>query len=232
MTDALANGTDVSRARRLAGLSALAAALLFAVGSAIWGLDMPDRGTPANELVPYYEERADRIVIGGSLSLLAIAVFVLAAAAIRRVLIEAEGDDVFATTAFGGALLGAAAGLCAEAVNLMAALRAQDGELSGELARSLFEIPQMMGSVGAALGFGVFALAAAAVTLRSRRVIPRYDAVIVAVIGLVLLSPLAHLPATAGAGLILLGLIFGFQLLRPPPGATATPTRSSQEAST
>ena len=37
---------------------------------------------------------------------------------------------------------------------MMAALRAQDGELSGELARSLFEIPQMMGSVGAALGFG------------------------------------------------------------------------------
>ena len=67
---------------------------------------MPDRGTPADELVPYYEERADRIVVGGSLSLLAIAAFVLAAAALRRVLIEAEGDDVFATTAFGGAILG------------------------------------------------------------------------------------------------------------------------------
>ena len=193
---------------------------------------MPDRGTSADELVPYYEDRADRIVVGASLSLLAIAVFVLAAAALRRVLIEAEGDDVLATTAFGGALIGAAAGVCAEGVNMMAALRAQDGELSGELARSLFEIPQMMGSVGAAVGFGVFALAAAAVALRSGRVIPRYDAVIVAVIGLVLLSPLAHLPATAGVGLILLGLIFGFQLLRSPPGATATPTRSCPGAST
>lgn len=221
-----ATGSDVSRARRIGGISALAAAILFGVGSAIWGLDMPDRGTPGDELITYYEDRADRIVIGASMSLLAIALIVLAAAALRRVLIEAEGDDVLATTAFGGALLGVSAGLCAEGVNMMGALRAQDGELSAELARSLFEIPQMMGSVGAGLGFGVFALATAAVAWRSGRVIPRYDAVALAIIGLLMLSPLAHFPVTAAAGLILLGLILGVQLLRPPPAPSpATPTR-------
>lgn len=222
---------DIQRTRRLAGMSALAAAGLFAIGSAIWGLDMPDRGTPAEELLVFYEDKADRIVIGASISLLAIAIFLLTAAAFRRVLIDAHGDDVLATTAFAGALLGASAGVVAEGVNMMGALRAQDGELSGELARSLFEIPQMMGSYGAALGFGVFALATAFVAWRSGRVVPRYDVVLIAIIGLVLLSPLGHLPATAGIGLVLLGLILGFQMLRPPPVRAATPIRSSPAAS-
>jgi hypothetical protein len=224
--------SDIRRVRRLAGFSALGAALLFALGSAIWGLDMPDRGTPADELLAFYEDTADRIVIGASISLLAIALLLLTAAAIRRVLIEAEGDDVLATTAFAGAIVGVGAGLTAETVNMMGALRAQDGELSEELARSLFEIPQMMGSVGVGLGFGVFALATAAVAWRSGRVIPRYDAVAMAIIGILMLSPLAHFPITSFAGLILLALILGVQLLRPPPAPSpATPTRSSRVAS-
>ena len=60
-------------ARRVAALSSLAFALLFGVGSGIWGLDMPSGGTPAAEVVDFYRETADRIVIGASLSLLAIA---------------------------------------------------------------------------------------------------------------------------------------------------------------
>ena len=222
MSDASTDTTGTGHARRIAGSSALAAAILFAGGSALWGLDMPERGTSAEALIAFYEDTADRIVIGASLSLLAIALVVLAAAAVRRVLAEAEGDDVLATTAFGGAILGAAAGVCAESVNLMAALRAQNGDLSEELARSLFEIPQIMGSVASALGFGVFALATATVAWRSR-ILPRYDAVLLAIIGLVLLSPLAYLQATAGIGLILTGLILGVQFLRAPPTA-ARPT--------
>jgi hypothetical protein len=231
MNPAATTVTDVSRARRIAGISGLAAGLLFAGGNAIWGaFEMPEGGAPAGELVAFYEDTADRIIIGASLSLLAIAAFLLSAAAIRRVLIEAEGDDVFATTAFGGAVLGVAAGLCAEAVNMLGAIRARDGELSGELARSLFEIPQIMGSVGTALGFGVFALAIAAVAWRSGRVIPRYDAVLIAIIGLVLLTPLAYIPELPGTCLVVLALILGVQLLRPPPAAP-TPTRSSPAAS-
>ena len=97
-------------ARRCAGLSAIAGAVLFAGGGALWALNWPKAGAPAAEVADFYRDTSDRIVAGASLSLVAIAAFVLFSAAFRRVLIEAEGDDVLATTAFGGALLGLAAG--------------------------------------------------------------------------------------------------------------------------
>jgi hypothetical protein len=209
--------SDVSRARRIGGISGLIAGLLFAVGSALWAFEMPEGGASGAELVGFYDENGDRIIVGASLSLLAIAAFVVSASAIRRVLIEAEGGDVLATTSFAGAILGASAGLLAEAVNMMGAIRAKDGELSEELARSLFEIPQMMGSVGTGLGLGVFALATAWVAWRSGRVVPNYDVVQIALIGLVLLSPLAFLPEVPGACLVYIALLFGVQLLRRPP---------------
>jgi hypothetical protein len=216
--------TDVSRARRIAGISGLAAGLLFAVGSALWGFEMPEGGASAPELVAFYENNDVRIIVGASLSLLSIAVFLLSASAIRRVLIDAEGDDVLGTTAFAGAMLGLGAGFVAETVNMFGAIRAKDDELSEELARALFEVPQAMGSVGAAVGFGVFALATAAVAWRSGRVLPRYDVVLITIIGVVLLTPLAILPAVGGTALVLLALIIGGQMLRPPPQPRATPT--------
>ena len=66
---------------RWAGLSGMAGALMFAVGNAIWGLDMPEDGTSVPEVVDFYADTADRIVIGGSLSLLSIAVFLVFGAA-------------------------------------------------------------------------------------------------------------------------------------------------------
>ena len=107
---------------RLAGISGIAGAVLFGVGSAIWGLDMPEDGTPIAEVVDWYQDVADRIVIGGSLSLLAVAAFLFFAAAFRRVLADAEGNDVLATAAFGGFLLSMTAGIAAEGINLAAAL--------------------------------------------------------------------------------------------------------------
>ena len=136
----------MSRAQRIAGISGIAGAVLFAVGNAIWGLDMPEDGTPVAEIVDWYEDVADRIVIGGSLSLLAVAVFLVFAGAMRRVLADAEGEDLLASIAFGGFLLGMAVGIGAEGINLAAALRAQDGELGGELAQALFEVYQVLGA--------------------------------------------------------------------------------------
>jgi hypothetical protein len=231
-------GQGVRRARRIAAISAIVAGLLFAVGSAIWAFEMPEGGASGAELVAFYDDNADRIIVGASLSLLAIAVFLLAASAFRRVLIDAEGDEVFATTAFAGAVLGVGAGLVAETVNMFGAIRAKDGELDDELARALFEVPQAMGSVATAVGFGVFALAAAWVAGRSGRVFPRYDVVLFTITGLVLLSPLAVLPEVPGAALVFLASIVGVQLLREPrqwfPARneqSVTPTRSSPGAS-
>ena len=113
-------------AERYAVWSGLAVAVLFGVGSAIWGLDMPEDGTPVVNIVDFYRETADRIVMGGSLSLLAIACFLLFAGALRQVLIEAGGEEFLATTAFGGAVLAMAAGIGAESINLVAALRARE----------------------------------------------------------------------------------------------------------
>jgi hypothetical protein len=205
-------------AQRYAGVSGLAFVLLFGAGNAIWALGMPSAGTPVAEVVDFYEERADRIVIGGSLSLLSIAVAVVFAAAVRQVLRDAGGDDVLATTAFGGLLLGLAAGVGAESINMVAAQRAQDGELSPDLAQSLFEISQVLGSTAAAVGIGVFALATAAVALRTG-VLPRWVAVVTAVAGVVLLSPLAQVNVLPGALLILIALLVAVPLLRRPVAA-------------
>ena len=171
---------------------------MFAIGNAIWGLDMPEDGTPVPEVVDFYADTADRIVIGGSLSLLSIAVFLVFGAALRQVLKDAGGEDFLATAAFGGLVLGMAAGIGAESINLAAALRAQDDELTGELAQSLFEISQILGSAATGVGLGVFALATAAVALRTGAVLPRWLAIGTAVLGALLLTPLAHVNWVAG----------------------------------
>ena len=189
---------------------------MFAVGNAIWALDMPEDGTPVPEVVDFYADTADRIVIGGSLSLLSIAVFLVFGAAIRQVLIDAGGEDFLATAAFGGLVLSMAAGIGAESINLAAALRAQDDELTGELAQSLFEISQMLGSAATGVGLGVFALATAAVALRTGTVLPRWLAIASAVIGVLLLSPVVHVNWVAGSALVLLTGSIGAVLIRTP----------------
>jgi hypothetical protein len=206
-------------ARRYAAFSGIAVAALFAVGNAIWALDMPDAGAPAAEIVQFYEETSGRIVAGATLSLLAIAAFVLFAAALRQVLLEAGDDGVLATTAFGGAVLVMAAGLGAETINMVGALRAGDGELDSGLARSVFEISQALGSIASGMGLGLFALATAASLFRTRVALPRWVALSLAVAGVALLTPLASIAELPGALLVAITLTIGVQLLRMPAEA-------------
>ena len=161
----------------------------------------------------FYEDAADRIVVGDSLSLLAVALFVYFAAGMRQVLSELDGDDVLADTAFGGALLGLAAGVGAETINMVGGLRARDGELSPELARSLFEISQILGFNAASVGMGTFAIATAAVALRRRTLLPRWLAVLTVAAGLALLTPLSR---ELFAPALLLLPVLAVQLLREP----------------
>ena len=201
-------------ARRFAGLSGLAVAVLFGAGSAIWGLDMPAGGASADEVVGFYRDTADRIVVGATLSLLAVAAFLLFAAALRQVLVEAGADEFLATTAFGGAVLSMAAGIGAESINMVGALRARDDELSGDLASSLFEVSQILGSYASGIGLGVFAAASAAAALRTGAVLPRWLALVLLIAGVALLTPLSRIAVLPGSALVAITLALGVALLR------------------
>ncbi len=218
MLEASAQGRRVSRldARRCAGFSGIAAAALFATGNALWAFDWPEAGAPAAEIADFYRDTSGRIVVGASLSLLAVAAFTLFAAAVRRLLTEAEGDDLLATTAFGGAVLGMAAGVGAETTNMVGALRARDGDLSDPLAQTLWEIARVLGSTAGGVGLGVFALATAAVALRNGAVLPRWLAVITGAVGVLLLTPISYIGEVTGASMVVLALIISAVLLRKP----------------
>ena len=206
-----------SSARRHAGISGLTAVLLFAVGNALWGLDMPEDGTAIPEVLDFYDERADRIVIGGSLSLLSIAAGVWFAAAFRQVLRDEGADDFLATAAFGGMMLGLASGLIAEGTNTVGGLRAQDDELTPALGQAVFEISQMFGAPAGGVGFGVAALAIGVAALRTGRVLPRAVAFFMLAAGILLLSPLAHVNAVTGTAMIVLFGMIAVGLLRRSP---------------
>ena len=214
--DARATPAPTLNPRRCASVSGIAAAMLFGVGSALWAPGWPAAGAPPAEIAHFYRDTSAGIVAGASLSLLAIAAFILFAAALRRVLTEAEGDDLLATTAFGGALLGGAAGLGAETINMVGALRAHDGQLSHALAQSLWEIARVLGSTAAGVGMGVFALATAAVALRTGLVLPRSLALVTLVVGVLLLTPASYVGEVTGASLMLITLIIAVVLLRTP----------------
>src|SRR4051812_3370272 len=137
---------------RWAGASAVATAVLFAAANALWAFQQPAQGAPGPEIVRFYEDLSTQIVVGGLLSLVSIALFVVFASAFRRVLIELEGDELLANIAYGGALLGMAAGVGAETINMAAALRGGDGELSVPLAQALFDTSYVLGFNAAGVG--------------------------------------------------------------------------------
>ena len=199
--------------QRQVGWSGLAVGALFGVGNAVWTPGMPRPGAPAEEIVRFYRATSGRIVAGASMSLLAIALFVFFASGLRRRVAEAEGGDVLATTAFGGALLGTGAGLGAETINLVGALRARDDELSDSLAQAVYEISQVLGFNAAGVGVGTFAVSVAAASLRSGAILPRWLAVVTAVVGLTLLTPLSRVTFPLA---VLLLMVIAALLVREP----------------
>jgi hypothetical protein len=213
-----------ARARRWAGVSAIAAFVVFTAGNLLWAFEQPAAGASAPELIDFYDEVSGRIVAGGLLSLLALALLVVSASALRSVLVELERDELLGNIAFGGAILGAAAGLGAETINMAAALRAGDGELTEPLALALFDISYVLGSYGAGIGIGLLTLAVAATALRTGTLLPRWLAVVGLVIGVAMITPLfgyALGEYTVAPSFVLL-LVLGVLLLREadlPAGA-------------
>jgi hypothetical protein len=215
----------LARDQRWAGLSAVATAVLFAAANSLWALEMPDRGASGAELVDFYDDRSGRIVAGALLSLISIATFVVFAGAFRSVLIKLEGDEILANIAFGGSLLGMAAGIGAETINMAAALRAGDAELTQPLAQALFDASYVLGFNAAGVGIGLLALATGAAALRARALLPGWLAVIAIALGVALLTPLSRW--TVGPSFLLL-LVLGVLLLR----GSATPSSQREPNST
>ena len=213
--------SGLPRAHRWAGLSAVGTAVLFASANALWGFEQPGPEASGPELLSFYGDLSGRIVVGALLSLISIAMFVVFASALRGVLIELEGDELLANVAFGGAILGLATGLGAETINMAAALRAGDGQLTGSLAQALFDISYALGYKAAGIGIGLLTLSIGAAALRAKAMLPRWLAVVSLALGAALLTPLSHY--VLGPSFLLL-LILGVLLLR----GSAVPVAASQ----
>jgi hypothetical protein len=202
---------DIPRADRWAGIAGIAAAVLFAAGNALWGFEQPNRGASAHELVDFYGDASGRIVAGALLSLISIALLVVFAAALRSLLSELEPDGILGDIAFGGALLAAAAGVGAETINMAAALRAGDGELTRSLALALFDTSYVLGFYAAGIGLGLVARATAVAALRSGALLPAPVAFVGLAFGVALLTPLSQF--VLGPSFLYL-LVLGVFLLR------------------
>lgn len=208
--------------RRATGLAGLGVVVLVGVGNALWVFEQPNAGAPSREIVAFYTDTSAEIITGASLSLLAGALFVFFASGIRAILREYEGDDFLATAAFGGALLAVGAGLGAETINMVGALRADDGQLSPELGRALFEISYVLGYNGAGVGIGILVLAIATVALRARALMPRWLAILLVVVGLAFITPLSRF--LLGPVILLLAVVSAHLLKASVPDAASNAT--------
>jgi hypothetical protein len=179
------------RSRRLTWIAGLAAALVFIVGSGMWALDQPTAGASSEEVLEFYSDASTRILIGGTLSLLAIALFAIFASGLRLILREHDVDDLFGLAAFGGLILLLATGVGAETINMAGAMLAAGDDLSPELGRSVFEISYALGFNGAGLGLGVALLAIAGAAWRSPGLLPGWAVPVLALAALLLMTPLS-----------------------------------------
>lgn len=214
---------QLPRSHRWTGGSAVATAVFFGAANVLWALEQPGQGASAPRLLRFYGELSGRIVAGALLSLVAIAIFVVFGAALRGVLVELEGDELLGNVAFGGVLLGAAAGVGAEAINMAAALRAQDGQLTAPLAQALFDSSYVLGYNAAGIGIGLLSVAIGVAALRAGGLLPRWLAVLAVALGLALLTPLSRY--ALGPSFLLLLILGVLLLLRgtavPPAPAPA-----------
>ena len=71
--------------RRVTGLAGLGTVILFGVGNALWAFDQPDGGASAREVMAFYASDSSSIVVGASLSLVSVALFVLFASGAREI---------------------------------------------------------------------------------------------------------------------------------------------------
>lgn len=212
----------MDRIAKLAPLSGLATAVLFGAGSAIWAFEQPDRGAGTDEIVAFYEDTSTEILIGGTISLLALLFFVWFGAVLRDRLVAAEGSERsgLAITAFAGTILVTAVGLGAETINMAGALSAEDGQLTADTAQTYFDVSYAFGAPAAGVAIAMVALPTAVIALRTGRPVGRPAAWIAIAVAVAALTPVMLTPAFAipfGLALVFLAGL-SVALYRDRPG--------------
>jgi hypothetical protein len=202
----------VERLARLAPLSGLAFVVLFGIGSALWGFDQPARDADPAEILSFFEDTSTRILIGGTMSVFSLFFLVWFGAVVRGLLAAAEGSERsgLPLLAFAGAVLTAAVGLAAETINMVAATRAGDGELTAESAQTYFDLTIAFGYTSAGLGIAAFAAPIAITAQRSNRRLLQWLAWVAVALGLaMLISGVSLVQVLYAALLALLGTLSG-----------------------
>ena len=199
---------------RLAPLSGVVAVVLFGAGSALWALEQPPRDAGSEEVISFYEGTSTEIVIGGTMSIIAVLFVVWFGAVLRERLVAVEGSERtgLPLVAFAGTVVTAAVGLGAETINMAAALRAEDGQLTPETAQIYFDVSYALGAPAAGVGFAMVAVPTALIALRTGRPIRRWAAWTALLVGLAALTPAMLTPAFALVTLLALLLLAGLSL--------------------
>ena len=197
----------------IAGWSAVATAVLFMGANALWVFEQPGLDASAGNVVRFYDGASGRVIAGGLLSLVSMALLLVFAGSFRPLLMQLEGDEVGANVALGGTLMLVATGLGAETINMAAAVQAGAGHLGVALGQALFETSYVLGYNAAGVGLGVLSIAVGRAALRSHSLLPPWVALLAIVLGVALLTPLSQ--DLLGAGFLLIAVV-GVQVLRGP----------------
>src|SRR5918992_6386054 len=188
--------------------------VLFGAGSAIWGLEQPPRDAGAEEIVSFYEGTSIEILIGGTMSIIAVLFFVWFGAVLRERLVAAEGSERtgLPLVAFAGTVITAAVGLGAETINMAGALSAEDGQLTADTAQIYFDVSYALGAPSAGVGIAMVAVPTAVIALHTGRPIRRWAAWTALLVGLAALTPAMLTPAFALLTLLGLLLLAGLSI--------------------
>jgi hypothetical protein len=181
----------VQRLSAFAPLSGLVGAVLFAAGSAVWAFEQPSQDAGNEQIVSFYEETSTEIIVGGSVSIVALLFVVWFGTVLRVRLAAVEGSagTGLPLLAFGGTILLAAVGLAAETINMAGAFSAEDGQLTADTAQIYFDVSWAFGAPAAGIAIAMSAAPVALVALRTRSMLSRWSAWLALLLALVTLTP-------------------------------------------
>jgi dihydrodipicolinate synthase/N-acetylneuraminate lyase len=199
----------------------VAAAVLFGAGNALWAFSQPSGNATATQVMAFYARHSNGILVGASLSLVSLVAFTVFSCGIRVMVLAAGEDELWATTACAGGLLLVVAGLGAETINMVGALRATDHDLTRSLGEAVFQISYVLGYNAAGVGIAVLLLAMAISGLRRPALMRRPAAGLSIAIAIAFLTPLSrYLLAPA----VVLLLAVGIKLVRPHSSGRRSPS--------